>query len=202
MVVEDADCIDTAPVTPEIPRSCRIIIIEGIPGAGKTTLSRSLERGIGDRRVMAFGETSLLHGWKHTYLPGIHELRLQLYERLLDAIEARSPAEDDLLFVLTRMHLSFVLLGGDATAPAYGRVLARLQQCNAHVLVPIVPESDIESRASHHERDDWLWRAHLQRRMSDIGCSDLQALYGGYQQSLLQLLRSQPLGYTLLPPLP
>lgn len=187
---------------PGIPSTCRIVIIEGIPGAGKTTLCQSMGRGIADRRVVAFDESSLLHGWMHTYLPGIHDLRLQLYERLLDDIEARSAAEDDLLFVLTRMHLSFVLLGGDAAAPAYGRVLSRLQRCNAQVLVLVVPDADIESRARHQEIEDSQWRAHLQRRMSDTGCADLHALYGGYQHALLQLVRSQPLGYTLLPPLP
>jgi len=202
MVVERANCIDTGAMPPEIRSACRIIVIEGIPGAGKSTLARSLERGVAGRRVVSFGESSLLHGWQHTYLPGIHDLRLQLYARLLDHIEERTSAEGDLLFVLTRLHLSFVLLGGDPALPAYTHVLSRLQRCNTHVLVPVVPDAAIEARARHHERDDWQWHAHLQRRLANAGCADLHTLYGGYQLALLQLLRSQPLEYTLLAPMP
>ena len=184
---------------PAIPHDCRLLVIEGIPGAGKTTLAHRLEPGVEGRPVACFSESALLHGWKHGYLPGIHGLRLQLYQSVLDHVDLQ--AQHDTLYVLTRFHLSHVLLGGDSTAVGYQHLLERLTNLHAHVLVPIVPDEEIEARASHADRDDWQWRAHLQRRMADAGCNNLRGLYGRYQADLLQLLEAQPLSYTTLPPL-
>ena len=199
MVAAGWDCADTLRMLPAIPHDCRVIVIEGIPGAGKTTLARQLEQGVEGRPVASFGESALLHGWKHAYLPGIHGLRVQLHQSVLDRIEAEP--HDGALFVLTRFHLSHVLLGGDSTAVGYRHILERLAGLHAHVLVPVVPDDEIEARASHPDRDDWQWRAHLQRRMADTGCNDLRGLYGRYQAELLGLLEAQPLSYTTLPPL-
>jgi hypothetical protein len=183
---------------PDIPRDCRVIVIEGIPGSGKTTLARRLQEDTGGRAVAAFSESALLHGWKHGYLPGIHALRLQLYHAVLDHVETQ-PGHD-MLFVLTRFHLSYALLGGDIANPRYREVIERLARLRAHVLVPVVEEDAIESRAAHVERTDHEWRPYLQRRMAEAGCSDLRALYGNYQADLQQLLASQPLPHTYLPP--
>ena len=183
---------------PDIPRDCRVIVIEGIPGSGKTTLGRRLEHGVGGRLVASFSESALLHGWKHGYLPGIHALRLQLYHAVLDHVEAH--ADHDVLFVLTRFHLSHALLGGDTSSPRYREALERLAGLRAQVWVPIVPDAEIEQRAAHVDRDDWQWRAHLRKRIAESGCKDLHALYANYQADLLRLLASQPLPYACLPP--
>ena len=184
----------------EIPRACPVVVIEGIPGAGKTTLQEHLRHAVRDRPVHAFEEDTLLFHWTHTWIPGIHALRLQLMQRMLEHMDGVLQAEPDALFLLTRFHLSYVLLGGDGDDSAYTQVVDRLAALGAEAWVPIVPDAAIAARAEHPERRDPRWRAHLQRRLAHEGHSDLTAMYVEYQQAMLDLLARQPLAHRLLPP--
>ena len=184
----------------EIPRTCPVVVIEGIPGAGKTTLQARLRHSVRDRPVHAFEEDALLFHWTHAWIPGIHALRLQLMQRMLEHMEGVLQAEPDAVFLLTRFHLSYVLLGGDGNDTAYDRVLDRLAALGAEAWAPIVPDASIAARAAHPERRDPRWQAHLQRRLAQGGAPDLTALYRDYQQAMLDLLVRQPLAHRLLPP--
>jgi hypothetical protein len=186
-------------MTPAIPRSCPVVVIEGIPGAGKTRLHQQLLQATHDRPLHAYDEAALLFDWTHAWIPGIHGLRLGLMQGMLDHIDATLAAQEDALFVLSRFHLSFALLGGDA-GDAYSRVVARLGALGARVCAPIVPDEAIAARAVHSERRDPRWQAHLQRRLDEGGHPDITAMYIRYQQAMLDLLARQPLPYDLLPP--
>ena len=184
----------------EIPRSCPVIVIEGSPGAGKTTLQERLQRSLRDRPLHAYAEEALLFHWTHAWIPGIHALRLQFMQGMLEHIETVLAAQPDALFLLTRFHLSYALLGGDGEDPAYLQVVARLAALGTEAWVPIVPADAIAARAAHPERRDPRWQAHLQRRLAQAGHADLSTMYVDYQQAMLALLARQPLAHRLLPP--
>lgn len=183
-----------------IPRDCPALVIEGIPGAGKTALQERLQREIRDRPVHIYAEEALLFHWMHIWIPGIHALRLQLMQAMLAHIQTTLLAQPDALFLLTRFHLSHVLLGGDGDDPAYLRVVEQLAALGAETWVPIVPAAEIAGRAAHCERRDPLWQAHLQRRLATSGYPDIGTMYLHYQQDLHTWLERQPLRYRLLPP--
>lgn len=185
---------------PAIPRACPAVVIEGIPGAGKTTLQEHLQRHVRDRPLHAYAEEALLFHWTHAWIPGIHALRLQLMQRMLLHLEAVRAAEPDALFLLTRFHLSYVLLGGDGDDPAYAQVVGRLAALGAQAWVPVVPETAIAARATHPERRDPRWQAHLQRRLEQSGHHDLASMYLAYQQDMLGIIGRQPVAHRLLPP--
>lgn len=184
----------------EIPPACPVIVIEGIPGAGKTLLQEHLQHATRARVVHAYAEEALLFHWTHAWIPGIHALRLQVLQRMVEHIEAVLQAVPDALFLLTRFHLSYVMLGGDGNDPAYAQVVTRLAALGAEAWVPIVPEAVIAARAIHTERRDPRWQAHLQRRLAHEGHQDLTAMYTEYQRAMLDLLARQPLAHRLLPP--
>lgn len=184
---------------PVIPRACPLVVIEGIPGAGKTSLQERLRREVRDRPLHVYPEEALLSHWTHAWIPGIHALRLALMERVLDHVEAVLDAAPDALFVLTRFHLSHVLLGGEGDDPRYLRVIDRLAALGAQTWVPIVPDAQIAARAAHTERRDPRWQAHLQRRLALGGHADITAMYAHYQQDMRAMLERQPVAHRLLP---
>lgn len=183
-----------------IPRTCPVIVIEGIPGAGKTSLQDVLQRATRDRPVHAYPEEALLFHWSHVWIPGIHALRLQLMQRMVEHIEVELEAAPDALFLLTRFHLSYVLLGGDADDREYLHVVERLAAMGAQAWVPIVPESMIAARVAHPERTDPRWQAHLRRRLAQAGHADIAEMYREYQEAMLDRLGAQALDYRLLAP--
>ncbi len=185
---------------PVIPRACPIIVIEGIPGSGKSSLQERLRREVRDRPLHVYPEDALLFHWTHAWIPGIHALRLALMERILDHVDAVLDATPDALFVLTRFHLSHVLLGGDGVDPRYLQVVDRLAALGADTWVPMVPEAAIAARAIHPERRDPQWQAHLQQRLASEGHADLTSMYVQYQQDLRAMLERQPVAHRLLAP--
>jgi hypothetical protein len=184
---------------PAIPRTCPIIVIEGIPGAGKTTLQDHLKRQVRDRPLHAYAEEALLFHWTHAWIPGIDALRLQLMQGMLRHVEAVLATEVKALFLLTRFHLSYALLGGDERGPAYAQVVDRLAALGAEVWTPVVSEAAIAARAAHPERRDPRWQAHLQRRLALSGHDDIASMYAAYQQSMLDIMATQPVTHRVLP---
>jgi hypothetical protein len=176
----------------------RIIIIEGVPGAGKTNLQERLRQAASGRRASFYPEEALLFGWIHAWLPGIDALRLSLMNRVLDHIELSLTEYPESLFVLTRFHLSYLLF---ATAPdmqAYDGLIRRLRELSALVLVPQLPQAAIASRAIHVERTDPQWQEHLHKRLERSGFRDISSMYAAEQNKVRQLLATQQLQYEIL----
>lgn len=185
---------------PVIAPTCPVVVIEGIPGSGKSSLQERLRREIRHRPLHVYPEDALLFHWTHAWIPDIHELRLALMARVLDHVETVLDAAPDALFVLTRFHLSHVLLGGDGADPRYLQVVARLAALRAETWVPMVPEAAIAARAAHPERRDPQWQAHLQRRLTFEGHADLTSMYVQYQQDMRAMLERQPVSHRVLSP--
>jgi primosomal protein N' len=176
----------------------KVIIIEGVPGAGKTTLQKRLRQGARGRSVSAFPEEALLFGWIHAWIPGIDAIRMSLMQRMIDHIEHSLAESPELLFVLNRFHISYFLF---ATAPdmaAYDSLIARLRGLDVLVLVPQIAPTAVAERAVHVERVDPLWQAHLNKRLENSGCRDIAAMYTEEQKKVRQLLKTQHLQYEIL----
>lgn len=176
----------------------RVIIIEGVPGAGKTQLQEQLRQSAQGRAVHVFPEEALLFGWIHAWLPGIDELRMSLMLRLVDYIERTLALHPQTLFVLNRFHISYLVFATAPDTQAYGALLAKLRALAALVLVPQLGATDVIDRALHRERDDPLWRAHLDKRLAASGFDNLAAMYLAEQDRVRQVLSIQQLPYEIL----
>lgn len=176
----------------------QVVIIEGVPGAGKTSLQQHLGVMAQGRTLSVFPEEALLFGWIHAWLPGIDELRMALMHRVMDHIEQSLSARPGHLFVLNRFHLSYLVFARAPDRQAYDALIARLRKLAVLVLVPQLAPEVIAGRALHIERDDPLWREHLDRRLADSGFADLAAMYTAEQEKVRRLLATQQLPYEVL----
>jgi hypothetical protein len=176
----------------------RLIIIEGVPGAGKTTLQESLREAVKGRYVTVFPEEALLFGWIHAWIPGIDELRLSLMHRIAGHVEELQADNPSHLFILNRFHLSYLIFADEPDMDSYDHLLERLRDLGARVLVPQIPTRFISTRSLHVERVDPLWREHLDRRLKKSGFGDIGAMYTDEQQRVRRLLVEQKLPYEIL----
>lgn len=176
----------------------RIIIIEGVPGAGKTNLEECLRQATKGRLVSFFPEETLLFGWIHAWLPGIDALRMSLMHRMIDHIKHSLAECPESLFVLTRFHISYLLFAKEPDMEAYGSLITRLRELAVLVLVPQIPQAEVANRTVHIERVDPQWQAHLNKRLENSGFRDISAMYIDEQKKVQQLLASQQLQYEIL----
>ena len=176
----------------------QVIIIEGVPGAGKTTLQEHFRHAANIRPVSVFSEEALLFGWIHAWLPGIDTLRMSLMNRIIDHIERTLVESPETLFVLNRFHISYRCFAKSLDMEAYDLLLARLRNLAVIVLVPQIPPDAIAERAAHVERTDPLWQAHLKKRLGNSGFSDIATMYTAEQEMVRQLLQMQQIRYEIL----
>jgi hypothetical protein len=176
----------------------QVVIIEGVPGAGKTNLQERLRLSAAGRSVNVFPEEALLFGWIHAWVPGIDELRMSLMHRMIDHIEHRLSHDPLSFFVLNRFHISYLVFAISPDVEAYQSLIARLRELPVLVLVPQMPPALLADRALHIERVDPLWRNHLAMRLEKTGFHDLCAMYTAEQDKVRQLLASQQLPYEVL----
>ena len=84
----------------------RIIILEGVPGSGKTTLQKQLPHYLPERDITVFPEEALLFGWIHAWIPGIDEVRLSLMHRLVEYMRTEISENPNRVFLLNRIRCS------------------------------------------------------------------------------------------------
>lgn len=187
-------------MNPSIPPNTRILIIEGIPGAGKTTLHNQLVQSVGDALLYDFHEEELLFGWKHGWIPGIEDLRLSFMDNFLTYCESILAAKDNAVFILNRFHLTyyFITARNPDADPRYQKILERLRTLPVHIYVPQVSDDEIERRAAHIERKDPIWSEHLQKRLAQRGFSTLRDMYSDEQHRTEALLKEQGIPYSLI----
>jgi|WetSurMetagenome_2_1015567.scaffolds.fasta_scaffold118482_2 hypothetical protein len=176
----------------------QVVIIEGVPGAGKTSLQEHLRLSATGRSASFFPEEALLFGWIHAWLPGIDELRMSLMHRMIDHIEHSLAECPQNLFVLNRFHISYLIFAKAPDMEAYDALLTRLRELAVLVLVPQLSPATVADRALHIERIDPQWRAHLNKRLKDAGFRDLSAMYIAEQNKVQKILATQQLPYDIL----
>jgi hypothetical protein len=178
--------------------NAQVVILEGVPGAGKTLLQELLRVSIQGRAGSFFPEEALLFGWIHAWLPGIDELRMSLMHRMVDHIEHTLSSNPRSFFVLNRFHVSYLIFARTPDMEAYDALLARLRKLAVLVLVPQLCDATVADRALHVERADPLWRVHLNKRLADSGFRDLSSMYTAEQGKVRQILADQQLPYEIL----
>lgn len=176
----------------------QLIIIEGVPGAGKTHLQERLQQSVEGRSVHVFPEEALLFGWMHAWLPGIDALRMSLMRGLVDHIEETLQQDPQALFILNRFHISYLVFAKKPDKEAYEALLAKLRKIAVVVLVPQLGAADVADRSLHLERDDPLWRMHLDKRLAASGFRELAAMYLAEQDKVREILSVQQLPYEIL----
>lgn len=176
----------------------QVVIIEGVPGSGKTNLQERLRLSAVGRPASVFPEEALLFGWIHAWVPGIDELRMSLMHRLIDHIEERLSQDPLSFFVLNRFHISYLVFAIAPDVNAYESLIARLRALAVLVLVPQIQPDLLADRALHIERVDPLWRQHLDKRLEKTGFHDLCTMYAAEQDKVRQILATQRLPYEIL----
>ena len=182
----------------ELPSGARIFIIDGVAGAGKSTLRAQLKKNLGAKVVYDFAEEELLFGWKHVWIPGITEIRLEFLSRFLDYCEEKLREDPDAVFILERFHLSLAVLAwalNQELPPGYDTLIHRLKKLPVHLFIPVLDAQEIEQRASHAERSE-IWKKHLQRRLQMRKCANLEEMYTTEQEMVLRLAAEQDIPYT------
>jgi deoxyadenosine/deoxycytidine kinase len=182
-----------------IPKESRILIIEGIAGAGKSTLKESLKVRFKDKNVYEFSEEELLLGWKQAHIPRLSKLRLDFFNRFLDYVEKKL-SEENAVFILERFHISLKIIEWDHDKDfegGYDRILSRIKELPVHILIPKLNESQIKERASHRERNK-EWSDYLNEKLRSRGFSDLVSLYVAEQKEIFDIAEKQGIPYSTL----
>jgi thymidylate kinase len=178
-----------------VPKDAKIIIIEGIAGAGKTTLKDQLKEQFKHKKVYAFSEEEVLFGWKHIHLKGISSLRFKLHNILLDFIEGK--LNEDVLFIIDRFHISLKVLElEEGFDEEYAKILSRVRKLPVHVVIPTLDRSEIKERVAHKERTE-QWTDYLDEKLKLRGFTDIETMYVSEQQKVLDLAEKQGISFSL-----
>lgn len=147
-----------------IVSNSRVLIIEGISGAGKDTFQRYLKSKLHDRIVYDYSEGELLLSWNQRPIKDICRLQVRLMKSFVDYMANTIRNDDKAVFLLNRFHLSMytmsVIQQPDLES-AYNRVLKKLRTLPAHIFILQLMESEIEARSSHPERGS-AWQKYQQ----------------------------------------
>jgi len=181
----------------------RIIVIEGIAGAGKDTIQSYLAEEYTKKGylVYSFSEDELLFSWKHAWMKGIEEMRLDFMNYILDYCEKTLKENQKVVFILNRFHVSFSILAkfmDENISRRYNQLIERIKSMPVYVCVPTLEKHQIEARSSHKERKEKAWTAHQQKRLETRGFNNLTEMYVWEQNQVLKLLKEQGIPYSLL----
>jgi thymidylate kinase len=170
-----------------------IYVIEGVAGSGKDTLCAQLVEALKpkSRRVLVFPEEAMLASWLHYFVPGIHEQRLDLADRMLDYVEDLMGRDPEASFVFNRFHVSYAVWrhehGVDLEA-RHERLITRMQQLPLLVVQAMLPEQDADTRSSHIERRELAWQRFLEDRIAFHGQSSAGQSYLDQQVAMSEII--------------
>jgi len=192
--------LQRAMILKDIIENRKIIIIEGIAGAGKTTLKNSLRQYLKNKKLYEFSEEELLLGWKHIYIPGISMLRLEYLNLVLDYIEEKLKIDKKVVFILERFHISTLIFENSMPSDfmrKYSRLLARLQRLPVYIIIPYLKPAEIADRSLHSERSE-QWRDYLSEKLKFRQYSDLETLYTAEQKKVFEIAKKQKIPHLKL----
>ena len=182
----------------EIPKETRILIIEGIAGAGKTTLKALLKAYYQDRNIFEYLEEETLLGWKHIHIPHVSSLRLDYCNLFLDYINKKLDEEQNSLFIFERFHLSIKILEWEFEknfTERYDLLLDRLKKMPVFLVVVELEEGLIKERMDHRERSK-QWDNFCKEKLKLRGFNNLEQLSIEQQNGFLRMAEEQEIPYT------
>jgi hypothetical protein len=179
-----------------------LYVVEGVAGSGKDTLCRQLISTLrpSERRVLAFSEDAVLATWLHYFVPGIHQLRLDLADRLVDYFRDLLDREPDAAVVLNRFHVSFAVWRQELHAPPelearHERLVDAMGGLPLRIFQTVLPEAGADQRTSHEERGEVAWQRFLEERVAYHGHASSGQSYLAQQSRMTEILERDGLPY-------
>jgi hypothetical protein len=179
-----------------------LYIVEGVAGSGKDTLCRQLLEALRpeERRVLAFSEDAVLATWLYYFVPGIHEVRLDLDDRLVAYAAETLQRDPDAAFLLNRFHVSHAVwrreLHADPSLEArHDRLVDAMRQLPVRIFQTLLPEVNADQRTGHVERREVAWQRFLEERIAYHGDASSGQSYLAQQQAMTQILERDGLPY-------
>ena len=183
-----------------LPKTARIIIIEGITGSGKDTVQGLLKGKLRNKVVYDYSEGEMLFSWKHVQIPGISKMRLELMNGFVDYMAKKILEEPDAVFVLNRFHVSAYMahVSKDRSlGKNYGTIVKKLQKLPVHILFLKPPAHEVEKRASHSERAE-AWKRYQKMMMEKEGFTNRKDMYLSQQKLMMNALKRDGLPFSVV----
>jgi hypothetical protein len=179
-----------------------LYIVEGVAGSGKDTLCRQLIEALrpNERRVLAFQEDAVLATWLYYFMPGIHELRLDLADRLVEYVGALLEREPEAAGVLNRFHVSFAVWRRELRAEAalearHEKLVKAMRDLPLRIFQTVLSKADVDQRTSHSERREVAWQRFVEERIAYHGDATRGQSYLSQQSVMTEVLQSDGLPY-------
>ena len=179
-----------------------LYIIEGVAGSGKDTLCAQIVEALQpqERRVLVFSEEAVLATWLYYFVPGIHELRLDLAERLIDHSQTVLSRDPDAAFVFNRLHVSFAVWRQERNADPsleerHRKLVTALSTLPVQIFQAVLTKDEALGRTSHVERRELAWRQFLEERVRSLGDADAGSSYLRQQEAMTRVLEADGLPY-------
>ncbi len=178
----------------------RVIVVEGISGAGKDTLQMYLKKMLKNRDVHDYSEGEVLHSWKQMQIDGIFELRINFMKLFVNYVRDIISRDEKAVFLLNRFHLSayvFTILQQPKLEREYDEIINVLRELPVHVFILQLDEKEIEKRSFHPERSG-AWRKFQQQIAKEDGFRDKLERYICQQRIMLETAKRQQIPYSIL----
>ena len=151
-----------------------------------------------ERRVLVFPEEAVLATWLYYFVPGIHEVRLDLTDRLVAYMHETLAQDPDAAFVLNRFHVSHAVWRAELKADAalesrHQRLVESMRSLPLRIFQTLLPEATADARASHLERRDRAWEAFLAQRVAFHGEASAGQSYLSQQDAMSAVLAARRL---------
>lgn len=178
----------------------RIIIIEGISGAGKDTFQDYVKESLANFDVYDYAEGELLQSWKQLHIEGVLQLRLRFMKLFAKYMAETVRRQNKVIFLLNRFHLStyvYAVAQHPRFEREYTSIVQLLHKLPVHVIVLLLEESQIEQRSMHPERSA-AWRDHQRKIINKEGFGNTLNRHIWQQDQILRAVRKQQISYSLL----
>ena len=181
----------------------RVIIVEGISGAGKDTFQKYLKSKLRSRVVHDYSEGEILWSWKHQQIKDIFKMQIRLMRNFLDYIAETLERDHKALFLLNRFHLStYTMYTTGITEQAalereYNTIIKALRALPTHVFLLQLIEDEMEARSSHPERGV-AWRRFQQHILEREGFGNFVKRNVTLQKVMMETAIRQNIPFSIL----
>jgi thymidylate kinase len=180
-----------------------ILIIEGIPGSGKTTLINNLKKDT-SRNIYAFDEDLTMSSWKHYTdfnFERMSKVRMPVMESLLNQAQNIIKKDKNALFIFGRFHITYQLYTPPKTKglkQRYDNLINNLKSQKTKILIPHLNHNNIDKRSTHHERKDPIWVDFIEKLPNHFGYISKEDMFIDEQKKIYNILKKQKIPYEFI----